>query len=109
MGADGPVERGGAAFKVCEEGDGAGEGGEEGGGDGAEACVFEGGGEGVGLEAGGEGEGVEGADAAAEGFVGLGGGGGGGVVVAGGGVRVPGYEEGVGAGGVACVRAVVAT
>jgi hypothetical protein len=93
VGADGPVEWGAAGFEVGEEGDGAGEGGEERGGDGGEARVFEGGGEGIGLEAGGEGKRVEGANAAAEGFVGLGLRVGAGVVVAG--MSVPGYEEGV--------------
>lgn len=44
VGADGPVERVRAGFKVRKQGDVAGEGREQGSGDGAEARVFEGGG-----------------------------------------------------------------
>ena len=82
--AEGPVRWVGHGLEVCEKGQAAGEVGEQGGRDGGEARVVEGGGEGVGGEAGGEGEGVEGADAAAEGFV-----------AGGAGDGVPGYEEGV--------------
>ena len=42
VGAEGPVEGGGAGGEVCEEGGAAVEGGEFGGGDGGEARVFEG-------------------------------------------------------------------
>lgn len=93
--ADAPVERGGAGLEVGEQGQAAREGGEERVRDGAEACVFEGRGEAVGLQAGRERNCVEGANAAAEGFV-----------AGSAGESVPGHEKGVraregGAGGVA--------
>lgn len=42
VGAERPVEGRGCGFEVCEEGDGAFEGGEFAGGDGVEAGVVEG-------------------------------------------------------------------